>query len=153
MTFRNGLTAGFVATVIVSIAMRLMPALGVPADLDTVSMAARAVATLTQSVPNPLVGWTVHLVVGTVLWGGLYSMVESSLPGPPVVRGTVFAVGAWLAMMIAVLPLVGIGFFGSLGGASPAIVLLVLHVVFGAALGVTYAKMRGGAARDDVVPR
>jgi len=153
MTFRNGLTAGFVATVVLSIVTRLMPALGVPADLDTASMAARAVATITKGTPDPIVGWVVHLVVGTVLWGGLYAMLEPSLPGPPAVRGILFAAGAWLAMMIAVLPLVGIGFFGALGGPSPAIVLLVLHVVYGAALGITYAKMRGGPARDDVMPR
>jgi len=153
MNIRNGLTAGFVATVVLSIVSGLMSTVGVPADLDTVSMAARAVATLTHGTPDPMAGWVVHVVVGTVVWGALYAVLEPVLAGPPLLRGIVFAFGAWLAMMIAVLPLVGIGFFGALGGRSPAIVLLVLHVVYGAALGIAYAKMRGGAARDDVMPR
>ena len=72
-------------------------------------------------------GWIGHFALGTVAWGIIYAALQASLPGTPVVKGLIFGALAWLAMMIFFMPLAGNGLFA-------------LHLIYGAALGVAYAK-------------
>jgi len=64
-------------------------------------------------------GWIGHFALGTVAWGIIYAALQASLPGTPVVKCLVFGALAWLAQTVATL---------------------VLHLIYGAALGVAYAK-------------
>ncbi len=76
--------------------------------------------------------------------GGLFALIEQYLPGSSLwAKGIVLAVGAWLAMMIAVMPMAGAGFFGMNLGMVAPIMTLMLHVIFGAVLGGTYAALQG----------
>jgi hypothetical protein len=79
-------------------------------------------------------------LAGGLLWAVIYSLVEPRLPGPPWVRGVTFAMIPALVSLVVVLPLLGGGLFGlSLGaGPLPAIGNVLLHVVYGAILGVVY---------------
>ena len=152
MNVKNALTAGFVATVVLSACLAVAHAAGLFAAFDLVGLVANVVAMITGATPNPIVGWVGHFCIGTVLWGVSYAIVEPKLPGPPAVRGMVFAAAPWLVMMIVVMPLAGAGPFGLALGPAVPLALLLLHLVFGATLGVAYAKSAGSAARDDVVP-
>jgi uncharacterized membrane protein YagU involved in acid resistance len=153
MNVKSGLTAGFVATVVLSLLMMAKQAMGLMPDLDPIAMIAGMVAKLTGGKPDPIVGWVMHFFIGTVMWGITYSIVQSKLPGGPVARGMIFGIGAWLLMMVLVMPLAGAGFFGLAFGMGAPVATLMLHLVFGATLGIVYAKSQGAAAREDVLPR
>ena len=153
MNIKNTLTAGFAATVVLSACQVVAHAVGLLPAFDLIGLIANIVSFVTGGTPNPIAGWAVHFFIGTILWGIAYAFAESNLPGPPAVRGMVFAAGAWLVMMIIVMPITGTGMFGLSLGPSVPIAVLMLHLIFGATLGVVYAKSRDGAARDDVIPR
>ena len=85
---------------------------------------------------------TVPLIVAVQLaYALVYALFAAPrLRGPGVVRGLLFGVSAWLCTGIAVFPLAGAGPFGlflELGEYSLA-GTLVLHAVFGAAVGSLY---------------
>jgi len=153
MNVKSGLTAGFVATVVLSLLMMAKQAMGLMPDLDLVAIVAGMVARLTGGKPDPIVGWVMHFFIGTVMWGIAYAILQSKLPGGPVARGMIFGIGAWLLMMVLAMPLAGAGFFGLALGMGAPVATLMLHLVFGATLGVVYAKSQGAASRADVLPR
>src|SRR5262249_44151595 len=53
-------------------------------------------------------------------------------------RGATFATGAWLLMMIVLMPMAGAGLFGLHLGVRAPIATLVLHWIYGAVLGGIY---------------
>lgn len=152
MNVRDGLVAGFVATVVLSLLMTAKHAMGLMPALDPVAMLAGMVARMTGTAPNPLVGWVMHFFIGTVMWGVAYTMLEPRLPGSAALRGMLFVLGPWFLMMIVVMPMAGAGVFGLGLGTLTPIATLALHLVFGATLGIVYGKARGGAARADILP-
>jgi hypothetical protein len=81
-------------------------------------------------------------LAGGLLWAALYTLVEPRLSGPDWKRGVIFAMLPALVSLVVVLPLLGGGLFGlSLGaGPLPAIGNVLLHVVYGAILGVVYGS-------------
>jgi hypothetical protein len=86
-------------------------------------------------------GWIGHFVLGTIAWGTIYAAIQASLPGTPVVRGLIFGALAWLEMMIVFMPLAGHGLFALSLGPQATVATLVLHLVYGAVLGVACAKL------------
>ena len=80
-------------------------------------------------------GWILHFLVGSLLWGVSFALIERFMRGPTWVRGLLFGFAAWLVVMVTVMPLTRGGWFGiALGLATPA-VMLVAHLVYGALLG------------------
>jgi hypothetical protein len=77
---------------------------------------------------------------GGLLWAVLYTLVEPHLPGPAWRRGVLFAMLPALVSLVVVLPLLGGGLFGLSLGAGPLPVLgnVLLHMVYGAILGLFY---------------
>lgn len=97
---------------------------------------------------SPAAGWIAHFVIGTVLWGGLFAWLDPNLPGGSHwAKGIVFSTGAWLLMMILVMPMAGAGLFGMNLGIMAPIMTLILHLIFGAVLGGVYALERPEPAR------
>jgi uncharacterized membrane protein YagU involved in acid resistance len=135
----KGVIAGFVATVVLSAIMLMKSAMGLMPELDVITMLGRMMGA------GAFVGWITHFVIGSIVWGGLFAVLEPRLPGGSLwLKGAVFGVGAWFLMMVIVMPMAGAGPFGaSLGMAAP-IMTLVLHVIFGAVLGATYAILQHG---------
>lgn len=133
----KGMVAGFVATVVLSALMLMKAMMGVMPELNPVKMIADMLGT------PPLVGWTMHFLIGTALWGTLFAWLDPTLPGENHwLKGIVFAAGAWLMMMIVMMPMAGAGFFGSHLGMMAPVMTLMLHIVFGFVLGAVYAFER-----------
>lgn len=114
----RGIIAGFLATLAVS------------AVFDPVVTLARM-----AGIMPPTFGWLVHFLVGSLIWGAGFAVLQPYLPGPGWLRGVVFGLAAWLAVMLAVMPLTYGGFFGLALGVATPIVMLVVHLVYGALLG------------------
>jgi hypothetical protein len=133
----KGLGAGFVATVVLSALMVMKAMMGVMPELNPVKMIADML-----DAP-PAVGWAMHFMIGTVLWGTLFAWLNPGLPGESHwLKGIVFAVGAWLVMMVVMMPMAGAGLFGSHFGMLAPVMTLMLQIVFGFVLGAVYALER-----------
>ncbi len=134
----KGMAAGFVATVLLSILMVMKGTMGLMPQLDVIRM----IAGMTGM--SAALAWGVHFLLGTVIWGGLFAWINHAIPGDTQwLRGIIFGVGAWLAMMVLVMPAAGQGLFGLQLGIMAPVMTLILHVIYGAVLGATYGGVVG----------
>jgi hypothetical protein len=133
----KGLTAGFVATLVLSAIMIAKSAAGLAPQLNAIHMLAGILGSDLAG------GWIAHFVIGTIFWGVLYALLDPSLPGPHWLRGAIFSIGPWLLMMIAIMPVAGAGFFGMHIGPEAPVATLILHIVYGVVLGATYGALAG----------
>ncbi len=131
----SGMTAGLIATIILSALMVLNAALDIMPQPDFVALIAGAMGA------SVAIGWVVHFMIGALAWGGGFALVQAHLPGGAVTRGVVFGIFAWLAMMILVMPMAGAGMFGAMLGLMAPLTALGLHVIFGAVLGASFRHL------------
>lgn len=142
MAFTKGIAAGFVATVVLSALMVAKEWMGVMPDLNVIALLTGLSANSLGTPPSPAVGWVIHFAIGTLAWGSLFAWTHSWMPGGhDWSKGMVFASLAWLAMMIVVMPLAGMRFFGLEGGWMAPIASLVLHWIYGLVLGAAYHRL------------
>jgi hypothetical protein len=82
-------------------------------------------------------------LAGGVLWALLYTQVEPHLRGSAWQRGATFAMLPTLVSLVVVLPLFGGGLFGLALGAGPLPIIgnVLLHLAYGAILGVVYGPL------------
>jgi hypothetical protein len=89
----------------------------------------------------PTFGWALHFIIGSLIWGAGFALLQKLLRGPFWLRGLVFGLGAWLVVMLGVMPFTRGGLFAlKLGIVAPA-VMLAIHVVYGVALGVIFGLL------------
>jgi hypothetical protein len=137
----RGVAAGFVATVVLSAIMLMKHSVELMPELDPIAM-----ITTMAGASSPAVGWIGHFVIGSIFWGIGFAIAGPYLPGPYWLRGTIFAAGAWLMMMILVMPMAGAGLFGIVLGTMTPVATLLLHVIFGLVLGGIYGLLGGKQA-------
>jgi len=138
----KSIIAGFAATVVLSLLMVMKMVMGVMPDLNVIKMMTAMAHGMMGTPALPVVGWAMHFMIGSVAWGGLFALIGKTLPGSGFIgKGMLFGVLAWLLMMVMVMPMAGAGFFGlSLGMMAP-VMTLMLHLVYGAVLGIVYARL------------
>jgi len=120
----NGIVAGFIATLVMSVLHEPVALLTEAAGMDA-----------------PATAWLFHFFVGTLLWGGTFGIVHDLLPGPSWLRGITFAAIAWLIVMLAVMPAAGMGLFGLEIDVVVPLVIALFHLLYGAMLGAVYGKL------------
>jgi uncharacterized membrane protein YagU involved in acid resistance len=128
--FGKGIGAAFIATLVLSMIMLMKQAMGVMPQLNPIEMITHMAGSST-----PLVGWIGHFFIGTILWGVIYAWIEPKLSGPHWMRGAIFGTGAWLMMMVVLMPMAGAGLFGMQLGFMAPVSTLMLHWIYGAVLG------------------
>lgn len=139
----KGMVAGFAATIVLSAIMLMKQQMGLMPELNPVNMIADMLGAST------LVGWIMHFMIGTVLWGLLFAWLDPHLPGGAHwLKGIWFSVGAWLIMMIVLMPMAGAGLFGVKLGMMAPIMTLLMHIIYGAALGGVYGLERPEPVRE-----
>ena len=135
MNIKAGLISGLVATIVLSILMVIKEKMGIMPDLNAIKM-------LAGMMHAPLLmGWVAHFMIGTVVWGLLFSVFLSKLPGGVMTSAIVFSIAAWLMMMIGPMPMAGAGLFGLKLGMMAPVATLMLHLIWGAVLGFTYKRV------------
>ena len=147
-TFVLALLSGFVA----SVAMVLAFAVAFVAAVVLSHLPIPLLATWFQGLTsNPFIdiagpnlyAATAIFFVGGLIWALLYALVfEQRVQGKAWERGVRFAMIPWLFSLLVFMPLVGGGFLGFSLGAGPLPIVgnLILHVVYGAVLGVTWGS-------------
>lgn len=158
----SGIIAGFAATIIMSLVLITgYFAAGLFADQDasTVSqwfygLTHNALTDDTFAIPVGAI--SLNLLAG-VVWALIYAaVVEPRMGGSGWWRGVKFSLLPWLLSLVVFFPLVGAGFFGASLDAGPLPVIgnLILHLAYGATLGMIYAiPENSGLARVDENPR
>ena len=146
----SGLIAGFAGTVLMSAMMVMKAMMGVMPELNAISMMATMAHDRTGMATGPVFGWLMHFMIGTVLWGGVFGLIQEKLPGSSVVSGLVLASGAWLLMMVMVMPMAGAGLFGLTFGPMAPMATLMMHMVYGATLGFVFGKLTTAGASGAV---
>lgn len=131
-----GILAGFIATLVLSGLMVMKAMMGVMPEMDVAQMLG------TMMHAGPGMGWAGHFFIGTVMWGILFAVLGDHLPGNSYwQRGVVFGLGAWLLMMIMVMPMAGAGMFGLRMGQMIPVMTAMLHMIFGAVLGGAFGAL------------
>jgi len=128
----EGITAGLIATIVITLAMLAMQAAGIVPNFNLIELL-KVAGTGTDTV----FAWIVHFVIG-LAFGGLFAAFSPHVPGPHWVRGLLFGVIIWLAMMLAFLPAAGLPMFAMGTGAAIPMAGLGLSVLFGLVLGESY---------------
>ena len=140
----KGIVAGFVATIVLTLFMMLKKTMGVMPELDPVQMIADMAAQKMGIEPNIIIGWVMHFGIGSVAWGVGFAILNDVLPGSnQIVKGIVMGLGAWMLMMVATMPMAGAGLFGMSMGVMAPVLTLILHIIFGVALGFSFKKLLG----------
>ena len=145
---RAGILAGFLATfamtVVLVAAYWLARAVGDPdggvLQQWSWGLVNNPVAEMTTDSVVLAIG--VNLAMGLILAAVYARFVEPRLHGPSWWRGVRFALVPWILSLIVFLPLLSGGMMGMGIGAGPLPILgnLILHLVYGAALGLVYAE-------------
>jgi len=135
----RGMLAGFFATIALSILMILKGMMGLMPHLNVIHMLARMAHGYMGIAATPALGWLLHFLIGSIVWGLAFAFLFSRLPGAgAVVKGLIFGILAWLLMMILPMPMAGAGFFGLKMGLMAPLMTLILHLAYGAVLGYVY---------------
>ena len=122
---------GFVGTVLLTLMTQLVAPMLTGQKMD---MAAR-LGDMTGT--GRLVGMIMHLFIGSVVFALIYVFVLFRfLPGPPWIKGLICGVIFWLGLEVAMIPMIGGGFFSSqIGGMKVVLAALFAHLIYGTALG------------------
>ena len=80
-------------------------------------------------------GWIAHFTIGTTL-ALKYALVAQLIPGPPALRGTLYALAPFLVAQVMMMPMMGMPIFS--GSVPLAMGSLVGHLVYGATVGAIY---------------
>jgi hypothetical protein len=132
----KGMIAGFFATVVLSAVIVVFNSLGILPQLDIVSHIDRL-----GSIQR-IAAWVDHFIVGVLLWGPIFAGLDESITDRPRwQKGLIFGAGAWLAMMLVFMPVVGGGLFGWRFGLVEPVGMLVLHLVYGLAIAAAYDQL------------
>lgn len=133
---KKGLIAGVAATIAASL-------LEIPnMFLNWFDPFQGVIASMIGMPGNLAVGWAIHLITGILILGPLFGVLYARLPtDTPETKGIVFAVGAWVLMMIGVMTFGDYRTFTAGSGFGTIAWLLITHAVFGIVLGNVYARL------------
>ena len=128
--FGRAIVGGLVGTIVMTLMMMFVaPMMGVHMDI------AKNLADMTGS--SHAVGLAVHLLNGTIIFPAIFVFVLFRfIPGTALVKGLLWGGILWAMLEVLVMPMMGMGVFGSSGpGMKGAVAALLAHLVYGASLG------------------
>ncbi|HEY6924465.1 MAG TPA: DUF6789 family protein [Steroidobacteraceae bacterium] len=135
----KGMVAGGVATIVLSLVMVLVGSTGFVPQLELTRL---LLATLDAPPSQYALAWILHIVVGSVVLGGLFAHVEPRLGADTHTKsGVLYGVLTWLVVMLVVMPAAGEGLFGFQLSVLAPLVMLGLQLLYGGVLGWIYGKL------------
>ncbi len=143
--YLRAMAAGFLATLVLSALMVMKAMMNLMPALNAIHMLTQMSHAMLGTPASPAIGWMLHFLIGTVSWGTTYAWLKPRLSGGPVQHGMIFATGAWLLMMLVVMPMAGAGLFGLRLGWMAPLATWMLHLVYGAVLGSVEARLKPDA--------
>lgn len=143
-SIKHGITASIVATFITGSTMLVNNAIHRLPNLGMGKLLAAA-----MGMPDhPLVGWVVFLIFAAFVWGIVFAYIAPAIPVRSYfVKGLLLALVCWLGITMVIMPLAGIGMFGSSRPLTPAIAL-VMAVIYWSVLSLVYRWCIGPTVTD-----
>lgn len=133
INLKKAVRAGILGTVAMTVVATFgAPMMGLP-KMDIPGMLAGVMG------DSLVLGWMAHFMVGTLLAVG-YAFFQEKLPEPAIIRGALYGLAPWLVAQVAVMPMMGMGFFS--GAFAPAFGSLIGHLIYGAIVGVIYSSTK-----------
>lgn len=126
----RAILGGFMGTLALTLMMKFVaPMMGVQMDI------AENLANMMHASWSA--GMATHFMNGTLIFPAIYTfLLYRLLPGGPVAKGLIWGGILWLLLEIMVMPVLGMGVFGSAGPAMKgAAAAMLAHLVYGAILG------------------
>ena len=136
--FFKGIVAGLVATIVLSVLMIMKSKMGIMTDVNVIAMLASKMG------GNSVMAWFAHFMIGMLGYGIAYVVIFSKLPFNSIIlRGVALGMAGWVAMMIAIMPMINAGLFGLnlASGMMVPVATLMLHIIFGAVLSFVNSKL------------
>jgi hypothetical protein len=134
----KGIVAGGIAAGAISLLMLAQSAAGVLPQVSLIHL----LLVLVEVPREHTFGWILHFVIGSLIWGSLFTSVELRLGTDSHTKaGILFGVILWLVVVLVFMPAAHEGYFGFQLARLAPLVMLALHVVYGAVLGWTYGKL------------
>jgi len=128
--FGRAVVGGLAGTIAMTLMMMFVaPMMGVHMDI------AKSLAAMMGS--SHAVGLVVHFLNGTIIFPAIFVfLLFGILPGNAVVKGLIWGAILWAMLEVLIMPIIGMGVFGSNGpGMKGAVAALLAHLVYGALLG------------------
>jgi len=117
-------------------------------ELNAIKMMTMMAHDMMGTPAIPAVGWVMHFMIGTAVWGVLFALFSQFFPGGnSIIKGMVFGTLAWVMMMVLVMPMAGAGLFGLSMGMMAPIMTWILHLIYGAVLGGAYDKLNAATVK------
>lgn len=130
------IVSGILATAVMSVIALMAPLMGMP-PMDFGDMLGKR----NPFMPIPYAaGWMMHFVVGVMFSGAYNLFAEKRLPGQPALKGILFAMLPFVLAQSVVMPMMGVGFWSN-GNVGAVMGSFLGHVVFGAVLGISSARL------------
>lgn len=128
----RAVTGGIIGTLVMTaVGVWVAPMMGIP-RMNPAEMLAGAMG------GSMVLGWTGHLMIGTVL-AVIYAIVAPWLPGAPWLRGALYGLAPYIVAQLVVMPMMGMPVFG--GSAAMAMGSLIGHLIYGAIVGAVYGPV------------
>lgn len=138
----KGFAAGFIASAVLAAVMLFQKAASIMPELDVIGLQSQFMVEFFGTPYTPMMGWSLHFLVGTLVWGGAFGAANHLIPGETEMgKGLVLGLFAWLVSMLGYMPLMGAGLFGQEIAAVVPLMSLVMHSLFGVVLGIIYASL------------
>lgn len=128
--FGKAILGGFLGTVALTLMMKFVaPTMGVHMDI------AHNLASMMHAPWAACMA--AHFMIGTLVFPAIYTfLLYRILPGGPVAKGLIWGGILWFLLELMVMPMLGMGVFGSAGpGMKGAAAAMLAHLVYGAILG------------------
>ena len=106
-------------------------------------VATENLAPTVRCLPNAVgAGWAIHFVIGSVIMGPLFAVLYARLPTKtPETKGILFAVAAWVAMMLIISMMGDPRTFSGSAGFGTFGWMLITHMIFGGVMGNVFARL------------
>lgn len=126
------LKGGIIATVAMTLLMLLAPMMGMP-EMPIGKMLAGF-----MGIPVAM-GWVMHFIIGIMLAAAYIFFWKDRIPGNDFVKGLLFSLLPFIMAQVAVMPMMGAGFFSANTPVPMMMVMgsLIGHLVYGGVLGAT----------------
>lgn len=135
----KGMISGIIATIVLSVLMVMKNNMGMLPEMDIIQMLAGMMGGAV------MMGWAAHFMVGAG-YGVAFILFHRSIPGGSfLVKGMMLGLVGWIVMMVMLMPMMGAGLFGMKFGMMAPAATLMLHLIFGAVLGVSYRTLLGAS--------
>lgn len=128
-----GFISGLIATIIISGLMILKSHLGLLPELNVIQD-----FNLFFGSESLILAWSLHILIGTFIWGGLFVFMLPVLVGDYWFKGLLFSLIGWLFMMVGYMPVMEHGLFAQDLGLHVLFATLILHLIYGLILGLFF---------------